>query len=137
MQHVSFPWPQVVAAHDRNSFGRAKRNSGSYCLYMNYTFHTINLTKRSDKILKNHKNSLQTVQKTISDQNRICCNSMADKTRFIIPADAHYHKSVDMLKQFKAITLASTCFGSRRNHHQGVFLCLAKTTYMGFFCACR
>jgi hypothetical protein len=37
-----------------------------------------------------------------------------------------------MLKQFKIITLASTCFGSRRNHHQGAVLCLAKTTKNGF-----
>ena len=33
-----------------------------------------------------------------------------------------------MLKQFKIITLAPTCFGSRRNHHQGPVLCLTKTT---------
>ena len=33
-----------------------------------------------------------------------------------------------MLKQFKIIILARTCFGSRRNHHQGAVLCLAKTT---------
>jgi len=37
-----------------------------------------------------------------------------------------------MLKQFKIITLASICFGSRRNHHQGAVLCLAKTTKNGF-----
>ena len=37
-----------------------------------------------------------------------------------------------MLKQFKIITLASTCFGSCRNHHQGAVLCLAKTTKYGF-----
>jgi hypothetical protein len=38
-----------------------------------------------------------------------------------------------MLKQFlKVITLAPTCFGSRRNHHQGAVLCLAKTTDMVF-----
>ena len=33
-----------------------------------------------------------------------------------------------MLKQYKIITLAPTCFDSRRNHHQGAVLCLAKTT---------
>ena len=32
----------------------------------------------------------------------------------------------------KIITLAPTCFGSRRNHHQGAVLCLAKTTEYGF-----
>jgi hypothetical protein len=37
-----------------------------------------------------------------------------------------------MLKQFKIITFAPTCFGSRRNHHQGAVLCLAKTTKYGF-----
>ena len=37
-----------------------------------------------------------------------------------------------MLKQFKIIRLASTCFGSLRNHHQGEVLCLAKTTKYGF-----
>ena len=37
-----------------------------------------------------------------------------------------------MLKQFKIITLAPTCFGSRWNRHQGAVLCLAKTTNMGF-----
>ena len=37
-----------------------------------------------------------------------------------------------MLKQFKIITLAPTCFGSRRNHYQAAVLCLAKTTKYGF-----
>jgi hypothetical protein len=41
-------------------------------------------------------------------------------------------KIIEMLKQFKIITLAPTCFGSRRNHHQGAVLCLAKTTKYGF-----
>jgi hypothetical protein len=59
------------------------------------------------------------------------------KTLFIIPTDAYYYKPVEMLKQFKVITLAPKCFGSRRNHHQGAVLCLAKTTDMVFFCACR
>ena len=39
-----------------------------------------------------------------------------------------------MLKQFKITTHAPTCFGSRRNHHQGTVLCLAKTTDMVFLC---
>jgi len=38
-----------------------------------------------------------------------------------------------MLKQYKIITLAPTCFVSHRNHHQGADLCLAKTTRYGFF----
>ena len=37
-----------------------------------------------------------------------------------------------MIKRFKIITLAPTCFGSRRNHHQGAVLCLATTTKYGF-----
>jgi hypothetical protein len=54
------------------------------------------------------------------------------KTRLIVPTDAHYYKITEMLKQFKIIKLAPTCFGSRRNHHQGAVLCLAKTTEYGF-----
>jgi hypothetical protein len=38
----------------------------------------------------------------------------------------------ELLKQFKVITLAPTCFSSRRNHHQGAVLCLAKTTDIVF-----
>jgi hypothetical protein len=48
----------------------------------------------------------------------------------IVPTDAHYYKIVEMLKHFEFVTLAPTCFGSRRNHHQGAVLCLAKTTNM-------
>ena len=51
---------------------------------------------------------------------------------FIVPNDAHYYKNHRMLKEFKIIILAPTCFGSRRNHHQGAVLCLAKTTTYGF-----
>jgi hypothetical protein len=54
------------------------------------------------------------------------------KTLFIVPTDAHYYKIIEMLKQFKIITLAPTCFGSRKNHHQRAVLCLAKTTRYGF-----
>jgi len=36
-----------------------------------------------------------------------------------------------MLKKFKIIILAPTCFGSRRNHHQGAVLCLAKNYRYG------
>jgi len=54
-----------------------------------------------------------------------CINSI--KTLFIVPTDAHYYKNRRMLKQFKIkiITLDPTCFGSRRNHHQGAVLCTA------------
>ena len=40
-------------------------------------------------------------------------------------------KTIEMLKKFKIITLAPTCFGSHRNHHQEAVLCLAKTTEYG------
>jgi hypothetical protein len=33
------------------------------------------------------------------------------------------------------MTLAPTCFDSRRNHHQGAVLCLAKTTSMVLLCS--
>jgi hypothetical protein len=49
------------------------------------------------------------------------------KTLFIVPTDAHYYEIIEMLKQFKIVTLAPTCFISRRNHHQGPVLCLIKT----------
>ena len=58
--------------------------------------------------------------------------SVVSKTLSIVPTDVHYYKIIEMLKQFKIITLASTCFGSRRNHHQGAVLCLAKITNMVF-----
>jgi hypothetical protein len=51
---------------------------------------------------------------------------------FIVPTDPHYYKIVEMLKQFKIVTLTPTYFGSRRNHHEGAVLCLAKTTKYGF-----
>jgi len=53
---------------------------------------------------------------------------IASKSLFIVPTDAHYYKIIEILKQFKIIILAPTYFGSRRNHHQGAVLCLAKTT---------
>jgi hypothetical protein len=57
---------------------------------------------------------------------------LPSKTLFIVPTDIHYYKNHRMLKQFKIITLARTCFGSRRNHHQGAVLYVAKTTKYGF-----
>ena len=64
-------------------------------------------------------------------------NSCLTKTLLIVPNDAHYYKIIEMLKQFYKfiiITLAPTCFGSRRNHHQGAVLCFAKTTNMVYLC---
>jgi len=49
-------------------------------------------------------------------------------THFIVPNNAHYYKIIEILKQFRIITFASACFGSRSNHHQGAVLCLAKNT---------
>ena len=42
-----------------------------------------------------------------------------------------------LLKQLKIITLAPTCFGSSRNHHQGEVLCLAKITKYYFYVLVR
>jgi hypothetical protein len=53
-------------------------------------------------------------------------------TLFIVPIDARYYKNHGILKQFTIITLAPTFFDSRRIHHQGAVLCLAKTTKYGF-----
>jgi len=58
------------------------------------------------------------------------------KIPFIFPTDAHSYTNRRILKQLKIITFAPTCFGSRRNHHQGAVLCLAKTTKY-FICARR
>ena len=56
------------------------------------------------------------------------------KTLFIVPNYVRYYKIIEMLKQFKIITPFPTCFASRRNHHQGAVLCLAKTTkYVKFY----
>jgi hypothetical protein len=52
------------------------------------------------------------------------------KYLFIIPTDAHNYKITGMLKTIKIPTIAPTCFGSRRNHHQGAISWLAKTTIM-------
>ena len=54
---------------------------------------------------------------------------------FIIPTDAHNYKIIGMLKTIKIPTIAPTCFGSRRNHHQGAISCLAKTTIMILLCS--
>ena len=56
---------------------------------------------------------------------------------FIVPTDAQYYKinrNVKTIYNLKIITLAPTCFGSGRNHHQGAALCLAKTTNMVLLC---
>ena len=53
---------------------------------------------------------------------------------FIIPTDANNYKIIGMLKTIKIPTIAPTCFGSRRNHHQGAISCLAKTTVMILLC---
>ena len=60
---------------------------------------------------------------------------MLTKTLFIIPTDAHNYKIVGMLKTIKILTIAPTCFGSCRNHHQGAISCLAKTTVMILLCS--
>jgi len=60
MKYISFPWLPVVAAHDRKTFARALRSiAGSKKAILIYT------SFRS-------RHSVQTVQKTICDQNRVC-----------------------------------------------------------------
>ena len=60
-----------------------------------------------------------------------CINSI--KNTFLLFQLMHtIIKNYTLLKQFKIITLAPTCFGSRRKHHQGAMQCLAKTTKYGF-----
>ena len=63
--------------------------------------------------------------------NNIVCES---KHLFIIPTDANNYKTTGMLKTIKIRIIALTCFGSRRNHHQGAISCLAKTTIMILLC---
>ena len=60
-----------------------------------------------------------------------CINS--NKTLFINPTDAHNYKIIGIFKKIKIPTIAPTCFGSRRNHHQGAISCLAKTTVMAAY----
>jgi len=60
--------------------------------------------------------------------------SILSKHLFIIPTDAHNYKITGMLKTIKIPTIAPTCFGLRRNHHQGAILCLAETTIMILLC---
>ena len=55
--------------------------------------------------------------------------SIVSKTIFIVPNDAHYYKIVEMLKQFIIVTLAPTCLGSSRYHHQGTVLCYTTGSY--------
>ena len=62
-----------------------------------------------------------------------CINSI--KALFINPTDAHKYKITGMLKTIKIPTIAPTCFGSPRNHHQGAISCLAKTTIMVLLCS--
>ena len=62
-----------------------------------------------------------------------CINSI--KTLFIIPTDAHNYKITGMLKTIKIPIIAPTCFGSRRNHHQGAISCLSNTTIMILLCS--
>ena len=57
------------------------------------------------------------------------------KTLFIIPTDARNYKIIGMSKTIKFPTIALTCFGLRRNHHQGAISCLAKTTIMILLCS--
>jgi hypothetical protein len=44
----------------------------------------------------------------------------------VIPTDTHNYKIIGKLKTIKIPTVAPTCFGSRRKHHQEAISCLAK-----------
>ena len=61
--------------------------------------------------------------------------SITVKALFIIPTDTHNYKIIGMLKTIKILTVAPTCFGSRRNYHQGALSCLAKTAIMILLCS--
>ena len=54
---------------------------------------------------------------------------------FFTPTDAHNYKITGMLKTIKIPIIAPTCFGSRRNHHQGATSCLVKTAIMILLCS--
>jgi hypothetical protein len=62
-----------------------------------------------------------------------CINSI--KALFINPTDKHNYKIIGMLETIKIPTIAPTCFGSIRKHHQGAISCLAKTTIMVLLCS--
>ena len=62
--------------------------------------------------------------------------SIVSKTLLLFRLMHTVIKIIEMLKQFKIIILARTCFGSRRNHNEGAVLCLAKTTKW-FYCTRR
>ena len=61
--------------------------------------------------------------------------STVSKHFFTNPTDAHNYNITGMLKTIKIPTIAPTCFGSLRNHHQGATPCLAKTTIMVLLCS--
>jgi hypothetical protein len=62
----------------------------------------------------------------------MCATGKYASKTLITPTDANYYKNHRNVKTHsKIITLAPTCFSSCRNHHQGVVLCLAKTTEYG------
>jgi hypothetical protein len=47
------------------------------------------------------------------------------QSTFLFHNDAHNHKITGILKQLKIPTVAPTCLGSRRNHHQGAIFVLS------------
>jgi len=68
-------------------------------------------------------------------KEKICKKGIHSKTLFIIRTDAQNYKIIGMLKTIKIPTIAPTCFGSSKNHHQGAVSCLAKTTTMVLLCS--
>jgi hypothetical protein len=49
-------------------------------------------------------------------------SSIHIKALLLFHNDAHNHKITGILKQLKILTVAPTCFGSHRNHHQGAMV---------------
>jgi hypothetical protein len=52
-----------------------------------------------------------------------CTNSI--KALLLFHNDAHNHKITGILKQLKIPMVAPTCFGLRRDHHQGAIFVLS------------
>ena len=69
MKYVSFPWPPVVAPHDRKTLAQAFHSSGSYWLYPNCPY------TRDSVMSVRSQLSLQKLQKTTSYQNRFSYDS--------------------------------------------------------------
>jgi hypothetical protein len=66
----------------------------------------------------------------VIDKSAVVKDHKNETTFLFFQLDAHRYKITEILKQLKIPTVALTCFGSHRNHHQGTIPCFAKTTVM-------